>query len=526
MNRTPPYKVSLRAQDLRGFELLNSLCAVEKYGELLSYLEAQLRRGWLLDKLFVVPPADVLIVLMTLAVIPHSGNSEREVKMDPCSVIKTSISTRSLKILTHYVDILHSFEPDVMLDHSVELLRCQFFIVLDHFKIPKSHALSEGYRDSQKRRKTNPSIRLEDTPYFGTIKAAIPGYSNPYGTYVSVLEHSPLVFKNIVLTTVLAHEGEFWNSVTWTLFCSISEDPHLFERSKKWVRLFCLLFDLFELQSVYFEELIVPGSHLLFDLFRSLSSSDTYSALCDILLLGFECFTAGDVNVHAVYGKEKYTPATFVPRTVTDQSSRFVESMAFRHRLLRSFTRLLDSRGAEMQSTCQVFSEARFVTTLSRHLSRIKNLEHLKQFFCVADLRSFFAIMPHIAQATLNEYLADLEQHRQISLVENLGGDDTMIDDLIELFVPGFPFLDEQTDQPLTTTYMLIEKCDICLLVVLRYWEHVHKSSRIRTRKGFPHLLDTIRLNDQRRIETTRIMNCDDITIPPLLPNFEKLFGL
>ncbi|SCU88773.1 LAFA_0E14488g1_1 [Lachancea sp. 'fantastica'] len=531
MTSRAPYGVVLNERSRREFELLNSLCAVENYGHLLSYLEAQLRRAWL-NKAFVVPPADVLIVIMTLAVLPDAELSGSEVKLDPCSVIKASIGSRSLKVLVQFVEILLKKVPDTRIDYNLNLLRCQFFIVLDQLNSPGSQLLfSTRYRDSQKRRKTNSRISLEDTPNYSGTNAESSGFRNPYGSYVSVLEHKPRVLKNIVLTMLLAHGGEFWNSVIWTIYCSISDDSHLYERSKRWTRLLSLIFDLFELRNEYCTKLGLDSNAQespnyvspLLNLFCSLNTSDTLTALCDILLLGFDYSTAGAVSVHAVYDKEFTKPATYVTRTVEDRSLRFMESMAFRHRLLLSFTKLIDSLPDHLQSTYQNLSNARFNKTLSRFLSRIENLSQLKHFFCVANLSAFLGTMPHIAQATLNECLVDLEQQREVSLVDSLGGDDTMINELIDLFGSGFPLLDRNDVQPRNTTYTLIEKCDICLLVILRYWEYVHQSSRIKTRQSYQDLLESVHQNDQRRITFARVMNWEEAQLPLLSPQLNKM---
>ncbi|SCV03608.1 LAME_0H11782g1_1 [Lachancea meyersii CBS 8951] len=527
-----PYHVKLTADHQRVFELLNSLCAVENYGQLLSYLEARLRSG--LNETLVVPPADVLIVLMTLTVIPDSGTSDLVVKVDPFSVAKTSVSSRSLKILHQLVKALQKLE--LQHHYNIQLLRCQFFILLDHLNSvdPQPSPLARR-RASDKRRKTNSRVVIEETPSLGAaggIGSASNNstrYRNPYTTYVSVLEHRCEVFKNVILTTTLGRQGEFWNSVTWALVSSISEDTHLFERSKQWTQLLSLIFDLFELQNDYYYKLnsnsgtseFTKKSPLL-RLFRSLDTYDIYTAFCDILLVGLEYSNAGSLNVHAVYAKELKTPSTYVSRTGASQPLKFIESMAFRHRLLRLFTAL--SRSLPEQSK-DILSEAEFIKTLSRFLSRTENLTQLKQFFCVAELAPFLELMPHIAQATLNECLLDFESHKQLSLVDVLGGDDTMIKELIEVFGTEFPPLDEEYDGRRETFSMSIERCDICLLVILRYWEFVHKSSHLKTRQCLPELAQAIHVNDQKRLKFFKMMRWDDLAVPLLSSYLKHILG-
>ncbi|SCU94414.1 LADA_0G08394g1_1 [Lachancea dasiensis] len=527
-----PYGVELKFENLRTFEMLNSLYGVENYAQMLFFFEAQLRRVEYDD--YPTPPADVLIVLITLSVLPEFGTTQLVAELDPYNVTRASISSRSLKILQELAARLRN--PKMSNLHSTQLLRSQFFLLLDHINCLTSEPFMHSMGDPKKRRKTNSGIRIEPTPETNSSENSRAGYRNPYSAYVSALDQKNEILKTTVLTTILSPEGEFWNCVAWALVLSISEDSHLYERSKLWVPLLTLLFGLFELQNDFYlgaraschasDDISMIQDSPLACLFKSLNSEYLHNAFCDILLLGLD-YATGNFTVHPIYHKELKVPVEYAPRNSKVRSLKILESMHFRHRLLNLLYAFLRTIPEGEELIEPRVSEAKFIQSLGLSLSSIDNLTQLRQFFAVYEIGQCLEYMPLIAQATLNESFLD-KNCKPVNLVDNIGGVESMVGELIEMFTPSFPPLDSDCDLLPEVLYKLVERCDICLLVILRFWEFVHKSAHLRTRRSLENLFHAVAASDKRRQEFIKEMGWhkEDHMMPSLYPHMEKILQL
>ncbi|SCV05659.1 LANO_0H12354g1_1 [Lachancea nothofagi CBS 11611] len=527
-----PYGVELTVENVRFFEMVNTLCAVENYDQLLFSFEAQ--QGYEIDEKFHIPPADILIVLMTLSVIPDYGTSRINARIDPFNVGRASFDTRSLKILKGFVELLQDKKASKC--HNIQLLRSQFFIVLDHINCNGSQTFMRNHeRDPQKRRKTNSGVRLETTTFAEREVYSKPGFKNLYSSYVSTLEHKPEILKNTILTSRLCQEGEFWNCVAWALLTSVSEDTHLYERSKQWIQLLRIIFDVFELQHDYYIQykarfdsqsfVLNKKDSPLVRLFESLESRDLNTAFCDILLIGFDYSIAGNFVVHPVYPKETKRPDYYVPRNAKSKSSKFAESIQFRHRLLRLFLLSLRPMSEQSEGHNHVLLDSTFSCTLGRFLSKIEDLCQLKHFFSVRVLPSSDQnYMQIIAQATLRESIEIFGLHESIASVEKLRSGGSILEPLIEIFSSGFPPLDEDWEKSRESFYTSLERCDICLLAILRNWENDNELKSLKACKSSKKFIKSVKLNDQRREEFAMIMKWEDLPIPLLYTHLKKLY--
>ncbi|CUS23460.1 LAQU0S10e00870g1_1 [Lachancea quebecensis] len=526
-----PYNVGLTAESLSVFEVLNSLCVVENYDQLLYYLEA--RRSPL-----AVPPADVLIVMMTLSVIPSFGAANLEAEMDPYNVGRSSLATRSIKVLRYFMDVL-------LLDHgkdescySLALLRSQFFVMLDQLSLRGIPTNRGRERDFTKRRKTNSGVLLEAVSTAMHAEQSLPSLSfkNPYSSYVSCLEHRPEVLKNVPITIKLSQDGEFWNCVAWALYASLSDDTYIYERSKVWFAVLGVFFDAFELRNKHYIEdegklaanktarLSFVERSPLTTLFRSLDAQDLIQSFCDVLFLGCNYELAGKLRVHCVYPKESMQVDTYVPKVLARASCKFTESMGFRHRLLGLFLSTLRSvpEGLELFKPC--LSEANFVRHLGKVLSSFEDTSQLKHFFSVRNPYDFLDYMPLFAQAAANETLKEFEADYTLALVEKLADIKSMVEELGNVFEGCFPPLDEEYEGRPEHFYSSVEKCDIFLLVILRYWEYIHGAQLKMT-----HLRCTIRslsASDQKRLEFAKLRGWDASHVPLLHDHFLSVLSI
>lgn len=526
-----PYNVGLTTESLSVFEVLNSLCVVENYDQLLYYLEA--RRSAL-----AVPPADVLIVMMTLSVIPDFGAANLEAEMDPYNVGRASLATRSIKLLRHFTDILLSEHAEEENHYSLALLRSQFFIMLDQLSLRGITSTRVRERDFTKRRKTNSGVLLEASPSIFRDDQSPPllSFKNPYPSYVSCLEHRPEVLKNMPITSKLSQEGEFWNCVGWALYASLSDDSHIYERSKVWFAVLSVLFDAFEMRNKYsIDSETDPTANNaarlsfierspLVALFRSLNSQGLIQAFCDILFLGCSYELAGKLRVHCVYPKELMQVDTYVPKLLARTSCKFTQSMSFRHRLLSLFLTMLRSipEGVEFSKPC--LSEAGFVRHLGKVLSSFEDTSQLKQFFSVTNPYEFLDYMPLFAQAAANESLKAFDANYTLSLVEKLANNDLVIEELGNVFEAGFPPLDENYDSRPEQFYSSIEKCDIFLLVILRYWEYIHGAQLKMTRMRCA--IRALSVSDQKRLEFAKLRGWDVLHVPSLHDHFLSVLSI
>lgn len=174
-----PYYVDVSDDTLFTFEVLNSMCMLDNYDHLLFTLECQSVD----EEKFAIPPFDVLLVLMTLTTVSDHYKEPILRQNDPYNTSRGKLSRRAFKILRFYVKMLQKYDLNGGQRPDIELLRCQFFLIID--SLSSNARWARPHR--RKRRKTENGViynfdvaEAEDSE-LGNIIA------NPY-PYVSCLE--------------------------------------------------------------------------------------------------------------------------------------------------------------------------------------------------------------------------------------------------------------------------------------------------------------------------------------------------
>lgn len=88
-----------------------------------------------------------------------------------------------------------------------------------------------------------------------------------------------------------------------------------------------------------------------------------------------------------------------------------------------------------------------------------------------------------------------------------------------------FAFTEQSIKTPYEEFFLVIEKCDVCLLVLLRYLLHLIDIETIREAKEALKMLKVIERNDLKRQQWVKSL---DLGIePPLLyPTVSKMFNI
>lgn len=397
--------------------------------------------------------------------------------------------------------------------------------MLDHLAPVSSNDARVVRRSMPKRRKTQAGVLVDSMAEEDSNRSWQPSFRNPYTSYVSCLEHKPEIFNCAPLTSRLSQEGEFWNSVAWAMYASLSEDSHTYERGKVWMSLLTLIFDAFTLRNLYNdnnETRVDDGSAQkvenspLARLFNALSPWNLKTVFCDVLFLGCDYGLASKLHVHPVYPKELKVVNTYVSRTSASSSYRLLESVKFRHRLMNLFFSFAkpDPWPKELE-TSKMSTSQNYFWYMGEVLDSFENLSQLKCFLSTTHLESFAQYLPYVAQSALSQKFAyfDSPYKLDLSTVRHDESGTQMTKMLTDAFEAGFPPIREDYDQSQKELYKAIEKCDIYLLVLLRYWVYI-SNPYMCSSVSFDVIKTLAGSNDLRRLAFARKRKWPD---PPLL---------
>ncbi|QLL30762.1 hypothetical protein HG536_0A05770 [Torulaspora globosa] len=536
-----PYLVELTSDHLFTFEMLNSMCLLDNYDHLLFALECQISSSGSV----VVPPFDVLLVLMTLATVSEHYKEPASRANDPYNVSRSKLSHRSLKVLRFYTELLKQYDAESGGQYELELLRCQFFIIVDSL-IGNTRW---GRTGRVKRRRTENGVSYTSfvSESSDSESAGESSVDNPYRSYMSCLERKKRVLGNELLSTKLKAPGEFINMILWTLSNSLQENTALYISSHDiWLPLIEILVDLIVLRHDFYVNFELSKSaddrvvsqelseSPLASFLHIIDSSHSGAFFCRCLLLACDYSyddSYGDIEVHPVFHNENVLSKTYVPRTTYCKSYKLKRSMSLRRGIIGSYFKLLSEVPAGRRLIKPRCTADQLLEDISNSLAKFKNIDEFRAFFITGDLSSALYFMPLLAEGTLGRLLEDfresgpreLDGRLPLALIENLDDVDKFLRECTSLFRDGFfvPQQKEIHENQLTN----IMKGDICLLVMFQYAIYLNSASEMKSNPRCNELTTAVYRNDKRR-KKALMQSSLDLSLPLLRPPILKILKM
>ncbi|QLQ78325.1 hypothetical protein HG537_0A05720 [Torulaspora globosa] len=535
-----PYLVELTSDQLFTFEMLNSMCLLDNYDHLLFTLECGISRG----QSVVVPPFDVLLVLMTLVTVSEHYKEPVLRANDPYNVSRGKLSSRSLKILRFYVDLLKQYGVESGREYEMELLRCQFFIIVDSLICNTRWGRTRRVKRGKTENGVSYTSFVSESSDLGI--AGESSVENPYRTYMSCLERKKRILGNELLSDKLRAPGEFINMIMWTLSNSLQENTALYVSSHDiWLPLVEILVDLIILRHDFYVNFELSKSKdqvvsqelsesPLASFLYIIDSSHSGSSFCRCLLLACDYpydDPCGDIEVHPVFPNEDVLSKTYVPRTTYSRSYKLKKSMSLRRGIIGSYFKLLSEVPAGRHLIKPRLTADELLENISNSLAKFRNIDEFRAFFITGDLSSALYFMPLLAEGTLARLLDEFQEDESgevddrspLALIENLDDVDKFLRECTSLFKDGF-FVPQQKE---LEEHQLINimKGDICLLVMFQYAIYLNSASEMRNNPRCNELTTAAYRNDKRRKKALMRSNLD-LSSPLLRPSILKILKM
>lgn len=529
------YFVELTERHLLVFEMLNSMCLLENYDHMLLFLECQLGKS----RNLAVIPFDIILVLFTLSTLSEYYKEPMLRANDPYNVTRGTLSRRALKMLQKYLTILKEFDTEEYNLHDLELLRCQFFLAIDTLTPKKQRWTFDRFR----------RVKSENGVVYKQSASADPDLDpsetikNPYRSYISCLEQTHTVLGNRLLNLKLSEPGEFINMILWTLSNSLQESTPLYLSSHEiWMPLLEMIIDLFNARQDYFIQHEITrsiGKSLFIQrlsesplaiFFESLNTRNFADRFSEYVFLNCNYKLPSDsyaTPVHPIYHGENTMVNTYIPRFEYSPLYKSQKSLALRRKLIGScFKLLLKVPDGRRLITPRIIADD-IIQGISRTLASFNDILQFKKFFMTENLSQESYFIPLLAEGTLSEISKDTQDCVIIlTLVENLSDGVSFCNEVIELVeLNCFAFTEQSIKTSYEEFFLVIEKCDVCLLVLLRYLLHLIDIETIREAKEALKMLKVIERNDLKRQQWVKSL---DLGIePPLLyPTVSKMFNI
>ncbi|CAI4047812.1 Smc5-Smc6 complex subunit NSE5 SKDI_13G1130 [Saccharomyces kudriavzevii IFO 1802] len=529
------YFVELTERHLLAFEMLNSMCLLENYDHVLLFLECQLDKS----RNLAVIPFDIMLVLFTLSTSSEYCKEPMLRANDPYNVSRETLSRRALKILQKYLAILKDFDAEQYNLHDLELLRCQFFLAIDTLTPRKQKWSFDRFRRTKSENdvayRPNASADPELEPS-NTIK-------NPYRSYISCLEQTHTILGSRLLNLKLSEPGEFINMILWTLCNSLQESVPLYLSSHEiWMPLLEIIIDLFNFRQDYFihHEIARNISKSLFiqrlsesplaTFFESLNTRNFANRFSEYVFINCN-YRAPSENyatpVHPVYNGENTIVETYIHRFKYSALYKSQKSLALRRKLIGScFKLLLRVPDGRRLITPRIIADD-VIQGISRTLASFNDILQFKKFFMTENLSQESYFIPLLAEGTLSEIFKDTQECVVIlTLVESLSDGVSFCSEVIDLVrLKCFTFTEQSKRISYEESILITEKCDVCLLVLLRYLLHLVDVETITGTTENLRMLRTIKENDSDRRQWVKLLELKND--PPLLyPTVSKMFDV
>ena len=529
------YFVDLTERHLLAFEMLNSMCLLENYDHMLLFLECQLGKS----RNLAVIPFDIMLVLFTLSTLSEYYKEPVLRENDPYNVSRETLSKRALKILQKYLAILKDFDSEQYNLYDLELLRCQFFLAIDTLTPRKQKWSFDRFRRIKSEKGVTYKQNASEDPKLDPSKTI----KNPYRSYISCLEQRNSILGNRLLNLKLSEPGEFINMILWTLSNSLQENTPLYLSSHEiWMPLLEIIIDLFNCRQGFFihHEIARNISKSLFVqrlsesplaiFFESLNTRNFGNRFSEYVFLNCDYKLPSDnyaTPVHPVYSCENTMVETYIPRFKYSPLYKSQKSLALRRKLIGScFKLLLRVPDGHRLITPRIVADD-VIQGITRTLASFNDILQFKKFFMTENLSQESYFIPLLAEGTLSEIFKSTQECVIIlTLVENLSDGVSFCNEVTSLVRSKcFTFSGQCSRVSYEESSLIIEKCDVCLLVLLRYLLHLIEADTILDVKEQLEMLRMIKENDSRRRRWVEPLELG-VNPPLLYPTVSKMFSI
>lgn len=410
----PHYFIELTEAHLENFEILNSLCTLNNYESLLTYIESQLDNAVVIgsDKSLLVPPIDVWVILLTLATVTTISKNELLSENDPYNVSRIPLNKRAVKLLSIYNEILKNFNTDEFNRYDLELLRCQLFLTIESI-IPQR---SEFIRATRKTRFGN---KFQNNIIFEELK-------NPYRSYKDSLKQNDNVLGNKMLNRKLTQHGQLIDTILSTLsnsLCNPSQDNEslFLNAQESWMPLINFILDLILMRQNYFveNEIAINGSKVSATKYtqqlmkspvaRFLSIIDSYNfskRFAEYIFIN--CYDHSDHS----FGHDPFNGSNniqvsniFVPRICYPLEYRIGNAMELRRKLINICFHLLSVVPEGHKLLLRGIETEYLVKNLTAELCNFTDLKYFQIFLFTEHFKRDIIFLPLLAEEILNDLI-------------------------------------------------------------------------------------------------------------------------
>lgn len=480
----PHYFVDLTEKKLDQFEILNSMYLLDYYDNLLLLLETQYTNY---SGNIFVPPYDILIVLFTLVTVSDHYTESILRENNPYNTIKISLSKRAIKILNYYIKTIETFDTGKYDQYDLELLRCQFFLVIDSLLPKRSSSSIRNIRSAFNGEQFN----VRD-PSVGKF---INRLENPYKSYICSIETKYKVFNNVNLIFKLNQPNQFANMVKWTLFTSMNEKEPLYYSSHNiWIPLLEMFTKLLDLRQKYFivHENIYPkkkkklftqglASSPLVNFYKLIYPRQFDTKFCETLFINLD-YDDNRVNdllideIHLVYKGEDEFVDTFITKVKYPKDYKLKKSMKFRKFLFSQCFNLITSVPKGNILTNIKINTDDVLSNITNIVSRFNQIEQFNAFINIYDMEMELAFMPVIIEKLIN--ILTVGKYNLVDRIISIKFFLIEWNKIINHFLN--PFLDRlEKDIDINR----LQKIENCLYVLFQYFECIQTKEEVKQSK-------------------------------------------
>ncbi|EDO18914.1 hypothetical protein Kpol_1023p85 [Vanderwaltozyma polyspora DSM 70294] len=535
----PYYFVHLTDKHLSNFETLNAMALIGNYADLLFFIES-----YETSDTFVVPPYDIIILLLTLVTVSKYYKEATVRKNDYYVLTGKQLNKRSIAILKNYIEILNEFDCGKYDRYSLELLRCQFFLAIELIFNKEKRT---DIRNRFKRRRAEVEFEIEyltssvdENNDDDTI-----GFQNPYNSYIPFLDRNKTVLGNKLFNIVLNKRDSFINLLIWTLSNSLEEDTALYLSSQEiWMPILQMILDIYLLRHDYYiqNELTNKGNSHFFSrelsrspigtLLRSIGEVDFIERFCESVFIN--CSDRNDILsyrtvMQRIYQNENVISNAFLPRVKYSNDYKMLKSMSIRRKMIGLCFRLLQDLDDDERLELPKMSTNTLGDSIIRCVINFDNIKQFKMFFYTEMISKELFFLPILAEDCILKLSENyLENNREtLDLCSNFNNSKAFFQILVELINDGYFYIpelkcndndaydksnnkekndennkiDAKIKKSLYKKYITIMKADICLIVLLRFFIYENSNmNEIKALSSFNNFLARVKKLDSERL--------------------------
>lgn len=559
-NSHPHYYVGLKDSGLKVFEILNSMTLIENYDHTLLFLENSLLSG---DDL-IVPPYDILIVLLTLVTVsPHYKGYTLDGN-DTYNTTRVPLNRRAIGIFENYISILEEFDTTKYKSYDLEFLRCQLFLAID-LLVVKLNLHKKGQSTFQ-------DSFIRHIGQGDTLDEPLPNY---YSSYLHVLNKDLNILGNRLLTDVIQSRIKLRSMILWTLSNLESvETGNYLASSEIWVPVFNIIFRIlglrhdyfinFEMDDIFKNRKNKPERNTIRNSLVLSKNKDDKALILDILCdspisiffnslidstreptsfavrfwerIFYNCGGINGVSDFIVQVKNTYKDETkiddiFIPRYSYSDTFKKMKSIQFRKHILKLYFKLCQNIPSGRRLSIPAIKPDIIIDYFPRIFSKIQDPLCFAMFF-QNDINGndkfeesyYFSLL---AERTLQEILnllsSEMGQNYQVilSFVADISLENEFLEDIQELLETGFVTMSDKALQS-ADKVMLAVRAIICLLFLVQQFVSLQPSFADQSKSLISEILKLAKDTDSQRLHNLGHLMKEE-EVPLLLPRLSEI---